>query len=272
MRYDSAAIAAAELHFREGIWRAAPGDAIDELEIRKRWFGPVLATACAGLPEAILMNIVQGAAEPGVIEQGQLAAAIEWMRSREVRYLVEVASDRPGSTEAEAWLAARGYEQGLTMRRFVRPISEQIPAAEPSVEIRELSATETEGMSLIFAEAVGLSDLATVPLLGLPEQQGWHCYAAFLDGCEVACGSMLLDHGIAVFGLDATSLDSRNHGCQSALIQRRLADAAAAGARTAVGGACNVPEDRAIAAENLERAGFVEVGRSVGWRRPLISG
>lgn len=271
MRYDSAAVAAAELQFREGIWRAAPGDAVDELEIRKRWFGPILATACAGLPEALLMNLVQGTAEPGAIEQGHLAAAVEWMRSREVHYLVEVVSDRPGSEEAEAWLAARGYEQGLTMRRFVRPVSEPIHAAEPLVEIRELSATETEGMSLIFAEAVGLSDLATVPLLGLPELHGWHCYAAFLDGREVACGAMLLDREIAFFGLDATSPDARNQGCQSALIQRRLADAAAAGARTAVGGACNLPEDRAPAAGNLEHAGFGEVGRSIGWRRPLIS-
>ena len=44
MRYDAAAIAAAELQFREGIWGAAPQDAIEELEIRKRWYGPVLAT------------------------------------------------------------------------------------------------------------------------------------------------------------------------------------------------------------------------------------
>jgi ribosomal protein S18 acetylase RimI-like enzyme len=271
MRYDAAAIAAAELHFREGIWGAAPGDAIDELEIRKRWFGPILATACAGLAEAPLMNVVQGAAEPGAVEQGDLAAAVEWMRSREVHYLVQVVSDRPGSAVAEAWLAARGYEQGPTMRRYVRPLSEPVAAEGPEVELRELSATATEGMSLIFADAIGLSDLATVPLLGLPEVPGWHCYAAFLEGREVACGAMLLDEEIAIFGLDATAPDARNHGCQSALIRRRLTDAAHLGARTAVAEACIVPDDRAAAARNFQRAGFIEAGRSVGWHRPLIS-
>lgn len=272
MRYDSAGIAAAELHFREGIWGAAPRDAIDELEIRKRWFGPVLATTCAGLPEALLMNLVQGAAEPGAVEQGHLAEAVEWMRSREVHYLVQVASDRPESQVAEAWLAARGYEQGPTMRRYVRPAADTILAAEPLVDVRELTAAETEGMSLIFAEALELSDLATVPLLGLPEMKGWHCYTAYLDGREVACGAMLLDEEIAMFGLDATTIDARSQGCQTALIQRRLADAAAAGATTAVAEACDLPDDRAAAARNIQRAGFVEAGRSVGWHRPLING
>lgn len=272
MRYDSAALAAAELHFREGIWGAAPRDAIDELEIRKRWFGPVLATACAGLPDAALMNTVQGAAEPGAIEDGHLAAAVEWMRFREVHYLVQVASDRPDGKRAEAWLAERGYEQGPTMRRYVRCGGEPVGASEPRlVEVRKLTAADTEGMSLIFAASIGVSDLATVPLLGLPDLAGWHCYAAYLEGREVACGAMLLDDGVAVLGLDATSPGARQRGCQTALIQRRLADAARAGCGTALAESCEVPADRAGAGRNFQRAAFAEAGRSVGWRRPLIA-
>lgn len=271
MRYDAAAIAAAELHFREGIWSAAPRDAVDELEIRKRWFGPVLATACSGLPDAPLMNMVQGAAEPSAIEGGHLAEALEWMRSREVDYFVQVASDRPASKPAEAWLADRGYEQGPTMRRYVRPAALAGAEVDPGIEIHALSSADTEGMSLIFAEALELSDLATVPLLGLPDLEGWHCYTAYLEGREVACGAMLLDAGIAVLGLDATSLEARGHGCQTALIRRRLADAALAGCRTVLAESCDVPSDRAGAGRNFQRAQFIEAGRSIGWRRPLRS-
>jgi hypothetical protein len=272
MRYDAAAVATAELHFREGIWGAAPEDAIDELEIRKRWFGPVLATTCAGLPEATLMNTIQGAAEPRAIGDGHLAAAVEWMRTREVDYLVQVSSDRPAAEEAEAWLSARGYEQGPMMRRYLRPATVPPPRTEPAVDVRELSAAETEGMSLIFAEALEISDLATVPLLGLPELAGWHCYTAYLEGREVACGSMLFDNGIALLGLDATSPEARHRGCHSALIRRRLADAAAAGCHTVIAGSCELPEDRAAAGRNFQRADFLEAGRSIGWRRPPISG
>jgi hypothetical protein len=272
MRYDAAAIAAAELHFREGIWSAAPRDAVEELEIRKRWFGPVLATACAGLPDALVMNTVQGAAEPGAIAESYLADAVEWMRSREVDYLVQVASDRPESEAAEAWLSVRGYEQGPMMRRYLRPVTAPVTTTELQVDVRELTAAETEGMSLIFAAALEISDLATVPLLGLPELEGWSCYSAYLDGREVACGAMLLDDGIAVLGLDATTADARHHGCHSALIQRRLADAAAAGCHTALAESCEVPVDRAGAGRNFRRLDFVEAGRSVAWRRPPISG
>ena len=271
MRYDAAAIAAAELHFREGIWGAAPRDAVDELEIRKRWYGPVLATTCAGLADSALMNTVQGAAEPGAIEGGHLAEALEWMRSREVDYLVQVASDRPGSEAAEAWLAERGYEQGPTMRRYIRPAAAPSAGSEGPVDVHELTAADTEGMSLIFAAAIGVSDLATVPLLGLPDVEGWHCYAAYLDEREVACGAMFVRDGIAVLGLDATASDARHRGCQTALIERRLTEAALAGCSTVLAESCEVPADRAGAGRNFLRAGFVEAGRTVGWRRPLIA-
>ena len=271
MRYDAAAIAAAELQFREGIWGAAPQDAIEELEIRKRWYGPVLATSCAGLADSPLMNTVQGAAEPGAIAGGHLAEALEWMRSREVDYLVQVASDRPDSEAAEAWLAERGYEQGPTMRRYLRPAVAPSAGSEGPIEVRELTAADTEGMSLIFADALGVSDLATVPLLGLPDLEGWHCYAAYLDECEVACGSMLLHDGMAVLGLDATAPDARQRGCQTALIERRLAEAARAGATTVLAESCEGADDRAAAGRNFLRAAFLEAGRTVAWRRPLIA-
>jgi hypothetical protein len=271
MEYDAAAIATAELRFREGIWGAAPQDAIDELEIRKRWFGPVLATSCAGLSDSPVMNTVQGAAEPGAVAEGHLASALEWMRSREVDYLVQVASDRPDSEETEAWLAARGYEQGPTIRRYIRPLAEASVLPEADFDVRKLTAAETEGMSLIFADAIEVSDLATVPLLGLPTVEGWHCYAAYFDGREVACGSMMVDDGMAVLGLDATAAEARHHGCHSALIQRRLADAAAAGCTAVLAESCDVPEDRAAAGRNFQRAAFAEAGRTVSWRRPRIS-
>lgn len=271
MQYDAAAIAAAELQFREGIWGAAPHDAVEELEIRKRWFGPVLATTCGGLPDAPLMNTVQGAAEPGAVADGHLAEALEWMRSREVDYLVQVASDRPESKAAEAWLAARGYEQGPTMRRYLRLAAPPGADSEAPVDVRELTAADTEGMSLIFAQAVGISDLATVPLLGLPEVEGWHCYSAYLDEREVGCGAMLLHDGMAVLGLDATMPEARQRGCQTALIQRRLADAARAGCEVVLAESCDVPTDRAAAGRNFQRAAFFEAGRSVGWRRPPLT-
>ena len=42
--YDGSAVAAAELRFREDLWRTAPSDAVQEAEVRMQRFGPILAT------------------------------------------------------------------------------------------------------------------------------------------------------------------------------------------------------------------------------------
>lgn len=270
MHDEAAVLTAAEFHFREGIWGAAPGDAVEELMIRKRRFGPVLATVCAGLPAAGLMNVVEGAAEPEALRGGHLAAAVEWTASHEVDYLVKVARGRPESAAAEEWLAGCGYEQSLSMRSFMRAAPRPGEVREPAIEVRELSALQTERMSMIVAQALGLPALATVAIMNLPDLPGWRCYAACLEGREVACGAMHVDdeEGVAILGLDATEPAWRRRGCQRALIARRLADAAGAGCHTVLAAACDFPAEGAAAGRGLLRAGFVEAGRSVNWRLP----
>jgi GNAT superfamily N-acetyltransferase len=266
--YDGAAIAAAELRFREDLWLSAPKDAVHEAEVRHRRFGPVLATAFGDLPDVSLMNLVQGAAEPGATEDGDLGAALEWMRSREVDYLVSVSTDRPGTEPAERWLESRGYERGATVRRFLHPGTEDRASAASPLEIVELGPLDTEGMSHIFGEVLGLSSLATILLLGLPVRAGWHCYRASLGGQEVACGAMLVLGKVALLGLEATLPEARRHGCQTALLERRLVDARKHGCDTVVAEICDSPLATADAVRNLERLGFEEIAGSGTWRRP----
>jgi GNAT superfamily N-acetyltransferase len=266
--YDGSAIAAAELRFREDLWRAAPRDAMEEAVVRCRRFGPLLATVFGELPEAHLLNVVQGAAEADAVEQGHLATAIEWLRTWEVDYCVSVTDDRPGTRSAQDWLASRGYERGATVSRYLHTGMTDCDADTGPVEIRELRPLETEGMSHIFAEAIGLSTLATVLMIGLPGWEGWHCYAAYLDGREVGCGSMRIFGDLALLGLDATLPDSRHRGCQRALITRRLVDAARAGCTQVAAEVWNGHPASHDAAEVLEHAGFTEIPGRTNWQRP----
>ncbi len=265
---DGAAIAAAELRFREDLWRSAPKDAVEEAEVRHRRFGPILATVFGDLPDVSLMNLVQGAAEAGAVDQGDLAAALEWVRSREVDYLVSVSSDRPGTGAAEDWLKSRGYEPGPLVRRFVHPGTEERAFVPSPLEISELGPLETEGMSHIYGEVLGLSSLATILMLGLPTREGWHCYRASLGGQEVACGAMLILGKVALLGLEATLPDARRHGCHTALLERRLIDARRAGCDIAVAEVCDVYPGSAGAVRNLQHLGFEEITSSATWRRP----
>jgi GNAT superfamily N-acetyltransferase len=266
--YDGAAIAATELRFREDLWRSAPKDAVEEAEVRHRRFGPVLATIFGDLPDTSLMNIVQGAAEPGAADQGHLAAALEWVRSREVDYLVSVSSDRPGTEAAERWLRSRGYEPGPLLRRFIHPGTDELAYVPSPLEIAELGPLETEGMSHIYGEVLGLSNLATILILGLPTRDGWHCYRASLGGREVACGAMLILGKVALLGLEATLPEARRHGCHTALLERRLIDARAHGCDVAVAEVCDAHPASAPAVRNLEHLGFEEIAAGATWRRP----
>jgi GNAT superfamily N-acetyltransferase len=266
--YDTALLAEVELRFREDLWRAAPKDAVEEAEVRHRRFGPILATVFGDLPESSLLNLVQGTAESGAVEDGHLAAAIEWVRQREVDYLVSANLDRPGNARAEAWLTERGYERGATVRRFLHPGAEAVRVNSEPLEIHELTSLETEEMSHIFGDALGLSGLATVLIMELPARAGWHCYRANSEGREVACGAMLVSGRVALLGLDATVPDARGHGCQTALITRRLRDAKRAGCDTVVAEVYDQDPVSRSAMTNLERAGFVEIPGSAIWRRP----
>lgn len=267
-RYDAALLAEAEVRFREDLWRAAPRDAVEEAEVQYRRFGPVLATVFGELPGASLLNLVQGAAEPGAVEDGHLAAAIEWVRLREVDYLVSANLDRPGTARVEAWLRRRGYERGASVRRFLHPGLQVAPATPSPIEIHELTSLETEGMSHIFGDAFRLSTLATVLIMGLPAYDEWHCYRANYEGQEVACGAMLVAGSLALLGLDATIPDARGQGCQTALITRRLRDATRAGCDTVVAEVYDQDPVSRSAITNLEHTGFVEIPGSATWRRP----
>jgi GNAT superfamily N-acetyltransferase len=265
---DGSAIAAVELRFREDLWRTAPIDAVEEAEVRSRRFGPVLATVFGDLPDAGLINLVQGAAEPGAVRDGHLAAAIEWVRSREVDFRISVAADRPGTRAAEDWLLSRGYERGSEVRRFTRAVTTELPTPPPGVAIRELGPLETEGMSHIVAKAFELPGLATVLIFGLPERDGWRCYAASVDGREAACGSLMVVGDLGLLTLDATLPFARGRGCQRALIARRLVDAAAAGCDAVVTEVCDSEPVTPAATANLERTGFTEIPGRTNWRRP----
>ena len=266
--YDGSAVAAAELRFREALWRTAPSDAVQEAEVRMQRFGPILATVFADLPSVTLVNMVLGAAEQSAVDGGHLSAAIEWLRSREVDYRVSVSDDRPGTTAARDWLASRGYVPGSAMRRYLRPATTRVAEGPARVTIRELGALETEGMSHIVANSLELSGLATVLIFGLPEQEGWRCYSARLDGTEVACGSMLTMDKLALLALDATVPEARGNGCQTALIARRLADAARAGCEDVLAEVCDGHPASPSAVANLTRAGFLEIPGATNWGRP----
>lgn len=267
MNGDAAGIERAQQRFRRDIWSCAPEDAIKESAVQMRRFGPVLATAFGALPRETHLNVIQGAAEPGAVEGGHLAEATEWMRSWEVEYLVPIVSGRPGREQAEEWLRRRGFEPSTVLSNQVRAAGAVAGPDGVGIEVRRVPAEEDEGMTFLLTEGLGLPEMAGILFFSLPLLPNWRCYTALLEGEPAACGSMMLDGGIAAIGLDATLSQARRRGCHRALLRRRLRDAAEGGCDTVVAIA---PTDPACSTllHSLGSIGFTEHSQTVAWLRP----
>lgn len=275
MRYDSAVLERVAQRFRRDMWDSVVPEAISESGVEVETFGPVQATAFGDLPEVHMLQQIQGAAEPDAVEGGYLAAAIEWMRAREVDYRIPVAAGRPGAPDAEGWLGTRGYERGAGWVKMVRDGSPPDFHVEPGITLYRLGADEAEGegLSTIAAEALEIPLVAGTLFFSLPQRNGWHCYTAALgpDEVPVATGSMLIVDGVAQLGAGTTLEEARGQGCNAALLHRRLLDAHRAGCHTVFVevGECDLASWSAVT-RNLRRAGFEEAYEGRNWQRPAL--
>ena len=275
MRYDSAVLERVAQRFRRDMWDSVVPEAVSESGVEVKRFGPVQATAFGDLPEVHMLQQIQGAAEPGAATDGYLAAAVEWMRAREVDYRIPVAASRPGAVEAEAWLGERGYERGAGWIKLVRDGSPPDFHVDPSIMVYRLGEDESEGegLSTIAAEALNMPLVAGTLFFSLPRCDGWHCYTAALGPEEVpvATGSMLITDGVAQLGAGQTLEHARGYGCNAALLHRRLLDAHQAGCHTVFVevGECDLGSWSAITG-NLRRAGFEEAYEGRNWQRPAL--
>ena len=261
--------------FRRDMWTSVVPEAVYESGVEVEQFGPVQATAFADLPEVHLLQQIQGAAEPGAVAGGHLAAAIEWMRAREVDYRIPVSVDRPGASDAEAWLGQRGYERGEGWIKLLRDGSPPNFGHDPAIIVHKLGDDEAEGegLSMIAAEALEMPLVAGTLFFSLPQREGWHCYTAALgpDEVPVATGAMLIVDGVAQLGAGTTLEHARGLGCNAALLRRRLLDAHLAGCHTVFVelGECDGHSWSAIY-RNLRRAGFHDGYEGRNWQRPAL--
>jgi len=265
--YDAEALDRVERLFWRGIWESAGPELGAERGLEARDFGPLQATLAAALPAVPMMNLVLGATEPGAVEGGHLAAAVEWAAAHGVEPCVPVTPGLAASDAATAWLEENGFEHGRGWMKFVRDAHPPRSAA-PAVEVVRLDGDGDEPFGAIAAAGFGLPAWAGALFAGLPGREGWHCYVARLDGDAQACAAMRVHGGIAEFGIGATLEPARGRGCQSALLHRRILDAAAAGCHTLfVETGERVPGRPSASYRNILRAGFEEAYLRPNWRR-----
>jgi GNAT superfamily N-acetyltransferase len=265
--YDPVELDRAERRFWGDIWDSVPAEVAREHGIERRDFGPIQAIAVRDLGQVGMLNLLLGAPDDPAGEY--LGAAAAWAEERGARPYVPLTPDLPGTAEAEPWLRANGFQPAYAWMKFVRdPHPPRFPAPD-GIEVVELSAPDEEPFGTIAALGFGMPAWGAEFFAHLPGREGWRCYVARIDGEAQACGAMLIEDGIAEFGIGATLEEARGRGCQTALLHRRISDAAAAGCRTLfVETGERVPDRPSASYRNILKAGFEEAYLRPNWQRP----
>jgi GNAT superfamily N-acetyltransferase len=268
VEFDHRRLDRVEKRFWRHIWESVPAEAAAEHGVEVRDFGPVQASVATALPGVGMMNLVLGATGAGAVEEGHLATAIEWVRSRRVDSYVPVTPGLPETEPAQHWLAANGFSPGYAWMKFARDTHPPRFAVPEDIEATEVTEAEQEPFGMIVATGFGLPAWAAAFFADLPRHPDWRCYVARVDGETQACAAMLVQGDVAEFGLAATLEPARGRGCQRALLHRRILDAAAAGCRTLfVETGERVPDRPSASYRNILRAGFEEAYLRPNWTR-----
>jgi GNAT superfamily N-acetyltransferase len=262
--YDRAALDRVERRFWRDIWESMPHEVASEHGVELREFGGLQVTLTRDLPRVPILNLVLGAPEAS---EADLDYAIAWGDEHGVTPCIPVTPGLAGSERAEEWLRARGFEHGYAWMKFVRDAHPpRFPA--PEVEVVELTAADEEPFGTIAAVGFGMPAWAADFFAPLPGRDGWRCYVARVDGKAQACAAMVIEDGIAEFGIAATLEEARGRGCQTALLQRRILDAAEAGCHTLfVETGERVPDRPSGSYRNILKAGFEEAYVRPNWQR-----
>jgi len=265
VRYDPAALDRVERRFWRDIWQSMPHEVTSEHGIELREFGALQATLTRDLPQVPILNLVLGAPEAS---QADLDYARAWAEEHGVSPCVPLTPGLPGSAQAEAWLREKGFEPGYAWMKFVRdPHPPRFPAPA-DVEVVELAAADEEPFGTIAAVGFGMPVWAADFFAHLPGWDRWRCYVARVEGKAQACAAMVIEDGIAEFGIAATLEEARGRGCQTALLHRRIRDAAAAGCHALfVETGERVPDRPSGSYRNILEAGFEEAYLRPNWQR-----
>jgi GNAT superfamily N-acetyltransferase len=93
------------------------------------------------------------------------------------------------------------------------------------------------------------------------EEPDWGCYVASVDGEAVGAAALAIFGGTGYLASASTLPTGRRHGCQTALIHRRLQDASSAGCDLVV----SLATPGSTSHRNLERAGLHVAATNVFW-------
>lgn len=216
-------------------------------------FGRVTALCLRNFAaQSSLANRVMGA---GPEDEADLARALAFLGERISRLRVDVSplhSNRFFLDHLHALgFKMRGFQVALF--REAEPLAMSLP---PGVEIRRVeneqdAATAAEIYPVGF-ELPGWADVSRDLIQAVWRRPEWRAYLALVDGKPAGMATLHMADGVGCLESACTLHEFRGRGAQSALIRRRITDAAAAGCDLIV----TQTGSGTVSQNNMERCGL----------------
>ncbi|HVN62127.1 MAG TPA: GNAT family N-acetyltransferase [Gaiellaceae bacterium] len=231
---------------RAELERVLNGFAVRRLElvpgVRLERAGNAVAALCPALPELDFVNRIYGVEDPTELGPLEELYAVEGLRP-----WVEL----PEGLEPDGW------ERLEPVWVLAGPA-----ASLPAETVLEVGSGEAELFAATFCDGNGAPAFARRPVSRWAGEPGWRLYLAELDGAPAAAALLVVAGAIGCLAAASTLPAFRGRGCQTALIRRRISDAAAAGCREVCALTANPASRR-----NLERCGLGLAYTKTAWRK-----
>lgn len=216
----------------EDLARAAPPPFAGAIGLETRQMGGALFFAAAKIPQ-YQFNWLAGAGLGGDDGACIGEAVARFGELGQTKFIVQIAPG-PNVAKMENLARAAGLQANpLSWAKFCRE-TRNAPDVATSLDIREVGVERRN----VFAESAiagfGMPAPMAQWLSQIVGRPRWHAYVSFDGHTPAGAGALYVDGDFAWLGIGATRPEMRRKGGQSALLARRIADAAKHGARYAV--------------------------------------
>jgi len=251
----------------EDLARAAPPSFAQGIGLRAESVGHALLFMADRVPQ-FQFNFLAGTGLNGDDGSSIDEAVKRFSAAGQKKFIIQIP---PGSCAGDMEARARDHglmSNPLAWAKFARH-AENAPAVATPLTIREVGKDEAN----VFAEAAiagfGMPGPMAVWLAQIVGRPGWHAYVSFDGDKPAGAGALFVKGAFAWCGIGATRPEMRKKGGQSALLARRIADAAKYGALH-VATETGVPQDGqpAPSYKNILAAGFDVAYVRPNWTLP----
>jgi GNAT superfamily N-acetyltransferase len=223
--------------------------------------GHGVVTAIASALDVLALNRVVGLGLRSPASEAQLDRVLAEARGAGARRIFVQVAPTAQPERLPDWLAARG---GRPHNRWVRLWRRTAASERGATDLRvvEIDAALADAFARVVRTAFGMPPVVDPWLAAVVGRPGWRHFAAVSGDELVATGALFAASGLAWLGFAATLPGHRGRGAQSALIERRLREAAALGCEWAVTETAEeLPDRPAPSYRNMRRLGFTEAYR-----------